>query len=188
VTEFTVRLPDSYHLGVVGVGGVFLAAAALLVVSGGTKLRSVEPTREALRSAGLPGPAWTVGILGATEVVLGVSGLVTEGRPAAATMAVLYLGFAAFVVLARHRGGSAASCGCFGRAEAPPGVLHLMTTLALAVVAAVQASSPGPGLITQLAQSPLQTTVVAGYAALTTWLVHLVLAVLPRDRETVIEG
>jgi hypothetical protein len=171
-----------------GVGGLFLGAAALLVVSGGAKLRSVEPTRKALHSAGLPRPAWAVGVLGETEVALGASGLVTEGRPAAAAMAGLYLGFAAFVLLARHRSGIEASCGCFGRAGAPPGAAHLTTTLVLAAVAALQAASPGPGLVTQLARSPLQTTVVAGYAALATWLVYLVLAVLPRVRETVAEG
>lgn len=179
---------SSYHLGVAGVDGLFLAAAALLVVSGGAKLRSVEPTQRALQGAGLPGPVWAVGILGATEVALGAAGLVTEGRPAAGAMAVVYVGFAAFVLLARHRGGTEASCGCFGRAEAPPGAAHLMTTLALAAVAALQAAAPGPGLVTQLARSPLQTTVMAGYAALATWLVYLVLAVLPRVRERVAEG
>jgi hypothetical protein len=171
-----------------GVTGVFLAAATLLVVSGVAKLGSVEPTRQALHGAGLPGPAWAVGILGASEVALGATGLMTEGRPAAATMAGLYVGFAAFVVLARHRGGSEASCGCFGRQEAPPGVPHLMMTLALAAVAVIQAVSPGPGLVDQLAHSPLQTVVVAGYAALATWLVYLVLAVLPRVQQTVAEG
>jgi hypothetical protein len=171
-----------------GVDGLFLAAAALLVVSGGAKLRSVEPTRKALHGAGLPGPAWAVGILGATEVVLGTSGLLTEGRPAAAAMAVLYVGFAAFVVLARRRGGLEASCGCFGRTDAPPGAPHLMTTVALSAVAALEAASPGPGLVTQLARSPLQAAVVVGYAALATWLVYLVLDVLPRVRETAGEG
>jgi hypothetical protein len=171
-----------------GVNGLFLAAATLLVVSGAAKLRSVEPTRKALRSAGLPGPAWAVGILGAGEAALGATGLMTEGRPAAATMAALYVGFAAFVVLARRRGGIEASCGCFGRHDAPPGLPHLMMTLALAAVAVLQAVSPAPGLVTQLGRSPLQTVVVVTYAALATWLVYLVLAVLPRVQQTVAEG
>jgi uncharacterized membrane protein YphA (DoxX/SURF4 family) len=189
VTEFTAGVArPPYHLRMTAVDGLFLAGAALLVVSGVAKLRSGEPTRRALHGAGLPGPAWAVGLLGATEVVVGASGLVTEGRPAAVATAVLYTGFAAFVVLARRRGGSEASCGCFGRQEAPPGAAHLMTTLALVVVAVLQAASPGPGLVTELARSPLQTTVLAGYAAIVTWLVYLVLAVVPRVGETVTEG
>src|SRR5207302_10173008 len=103
----------------------------------------------------------------------------------------LYVGFAAFGLLARRRGGTEASCGCFGRAEAPPGTAHVMMTLALAAVAAFEAAAPGPGLLTRLARSPLETTVMAGYAALATWLVYLVLAVLPRvgdrGREIVVE-
>jgi hypothetical protein len=171
-----------------GAGGLFLIAAALLVVSGAAKVRMAEPTRKALRAAGLPGPAWAVGILGATEVAVGTTALVTEGRPAAAITAALYAGFAAFVVVARLRAGPEASCGCFGRHEAPPGVPHLLTTVALAGAAGLQAVSPGPGVLTQLARSPLQTAVLVGYAALGTWLVYLVLAVLPRTREVPAQG
>ena len=78
------------------VGGLFLVAAALLVVSGLAKLRSVEPTRKALHAAALPGPRWAVVALGATEVAVGSIAVVTEGRLAAAAVGALYAGFAAF--------------------------------------------------------------------------------------------
>jgi hypothetical protein len=171
-----------------GVTGLFLVAAALLVVSGVAKLRSVEPTRNALRAAGLPAPASAVVVLAAAEIAAGSTAVVTLGRPAAVTVASLYVGFAGFVVLARLRGGPDASCGCFGRREGPVGSVHLLTTLALATVASLAAVAPGPGLVPQLGDSPLRTVVLIGYAALTTWLVYLALAVLSRIREVLAQG
>jgi uncharacterized membrane protein YphA (DoxX/SURF4 family) len=171
-----------------GVTGLFLVAGTLLVVSGVAKLRSVEPTRNALHGAGLPGPVPAVVVLGAAEVAAGSSAVVTQSRPAAAATVALYLGFAGFVVLARLRGGPDASCGCFGRREAPAGGVHLLTTLALATVASLVAVAPGPGLLTQLGDAPLRTVVLIGYSALTTWLVYLVIAVLPRIREVLAQG
>lgn len=188
MTQFTSWRRRPYHFGVGGIGGLFLVAGALLVASGVAKLRSVGPTRDALRAAGLPGPPWAVVTLGATEVAAGSIAVLTEGRAVAMVVAGLYAVFAAFVVLARLRAGPNASCGCFGRQEAPPGVLHLLTTLALAAVAALQAVTPGPGLTNQLADAPLRTVALIGYAALAAWLVYLVLAVLPRFREILSQG
>src|SRR5438874_12627627 len=56
VTEFTSWGPSLCHFPTDGVGGLFLVAAALLVVSGLAKLRSIEPTRKHLHAAALPGP------------------------------------------------------------------------------------------------------------------------------------
>ena len=171
-----------------GDAGLLLVAGALLVVSGVGKLRSVAPTQNALRAAGLPGPLSAVVVLGAVEVAVGTTAVVTMGRPAAAATAVLYVGFAGFVVLARLRGGPDTPCGCFGHDDAPPGVVHLVTTLALATVAVIGTVSPGPGLVSQLGDSPLRTMVLIGYAALVTWLVYLVIAVLPRISEVLSRG
>jgi hypothetical protein len=66
--------------------------------------------------------------------------------------------------------------------------VHLLTTLALATVASLVAVAPGPGLLTQLGDAPLRTVVLIGYSALTTWLVYLVIAVLPRIREVLAQG
>ena len=55
----------------------------------------------------------------------------------AALVAVSYLAFAGFVVVALRSGAPISSCGCFGKVDTPPSLVHVVIDLVLAAVAAV---------------------------------------------------
>ena len=162
--------------------GPFLAAAVLLVAAGGSKLVDPLPLVRALRSARLPAPAGAVRALAGAEVVLGLVALTTGSRAASAGVALSYAAFTGFVLLARHRGGVLASCGCFGKTDTPPTTTHVAVTAALAGVAGVVAVRPLGPVPDLLAGSPLGglALVVATVAVAST--AYLVLAVLPLVR------
>ena len=162
--------------------GLFLAAAVLLVAAGGSKLVDPLPLVRALRSARLPAPAGAVRALAGAEVVLGLVALTTGSRAAAAGVALSYVAFTGFVLLARHRGGVLASCGCFGKTDTPPTAMHVVVTAALAGVAGVVAVRPLGPVPDLLAGTPLGglALVVATVAVAAT--AYLVLAVLPLVR------
>ena len=163
--------------------GPFLAAAVLLVAAGGSKLVDPLPLVRALRSARLPAPAGAVRAFAGAEVVLGLVALTTGSRAASAGVALSYAAFTGFVLLARHRGGVLASCGCFGKTDTPPTSTHVVvSTAALAGVAGVVAVRPLGPVPDLLAGSPLGglALVVATVAVAAT--AYLVLAVLPLVR------
>ncbi len=149
--------------------GPFLAAGVLLVVAGGAKVLDPAPLVRALRSLGLPGGPMLVRVVAATEVVVGVLGLVSGTRAAALAVAASYAVFTAVVLRGLVRGGVLASCGCFGKADTPPTRVHVAVTAGLALVAAV-VDPTGPGAWTV----PL---LVASAAVAAT--AYVALAVLP---------
>jgi hypothetical protein len=150
----------------------FAAAAMLLVAAGAPKARRPDPAVRALRSVGWRVPPAAVRVLGAAEAALGLVALTMGGRPVSVLVAVSYAAFTGFVVVALRRGGALASCGCFGRPDTPPTVVHAALTGGLALLAAAAAAAP---------VAPLRAAdpVLLGFAALLTWLCYLALAVLP---------
>jgi hypothetical protein len=161
------------------VAGPLFAAALLLGVAGLLKLTSPDPTRVALRSAGLPSSVWAaraigLGELGATAYVIGWG-----GRLGAALVALAYLAFAAFSlrVISATRG--RASCGCFGSSDAPLTNLHVVVDLAIAAVALVAVADPVPGLGAVAADTPWAGSVFLGFTVLLAWLVQVLLTALP---------
>ena len=87
-----------------------------------------------------------VRLLGCAEVAAGIGALVVGG-PAAWAVALLYLAFA--VVVSRAVLAGAESCGCFGRLDAPPSLIHVAANLVMAAVsfAAVGADAPIPTIM-----------------------------------------
>lgn len=159
--------------------GPFLAAAALLVAAGLAKAADPLPLVRALRSARLPAPALAVRGVAVGEVLLGLAAVLTGSRPAAVLVALSYAAFTGFVLLARRRGGVLASCGCFGKADTPPTLTHVLVTAALALVAAAVAVRPLGPVGDLLAGSPgsgLPLLVASAAVAVTA---YLVLALLP---------
>lgn len=116
------------------------AAALLLVAAGAAKL-----TTPAEGFFGLLGdrsrPA-LVRLLGAAEIVAGGAALGLGGPVAASAVGVLYGSFAVAVLRARRAG--AATCGCFGRLDAPPSRIHVVGNLAMAAVSLVAAGAARP--------------------------------------------
>ena len=66
---------------------------------------------------------------GAAEVVIGVGALVLGGPVFAALVALSYLGSPVFVALALRSGSPISSCGCFGKVDTPPSLVHLVVDL-----------------------------------------------------------
>jgi hypothetical protein len=120
--------------------GPFAIAAVLLAVGGALKAVRPRDTAQALGAVGLKFPSLfparaAVRVGGVVEVVIGVGGLLTGGPVFAGLVAVSYLAFAAFVFVALRTGAPISSCGCFGKVDTPPSVVHIAINLAAAAVA-----------------------------------------------------
>jgi hypothetical protein len=108
------------------------AAALLLIVAGMAKIARPAPTTELLATLGVPGRRAVTVAIGGVETLVGLGALAVGGSITAAATGVLYAGFVAVVWRAMSAG--AASCGCFGRVDAPPSWIHVVGNAALAVV------------------------------------------------------
>ena len=114
----------------------YASAAVLLVIAGVAKV--ARPATAAVLMEDLGAPAG--GPLSGTRLALAFG--VLEVRAVAAVVGLLYAVFALTVLRAMAVG--AASCGCFGRVEAPPSWYHVIgnSLFAIAAFVAVSASSP----------------------------------------------
>ena len=168
--------------------GPFLIAALLLAAAGAAKVMDPTTTVGALRKLGLPTPAAAVRVGGAVEVVLAVGAVLTGAPVLAALVAVSYLLFTAFVLVALGRGLPIGSCGCFGKVDTPPSVLHVVVDLAAVAAAIGVALGDGTGIADVLADQPLAgvpfllLVAVGGYAAFTALTVVPQLRLLRADR------
>jgi methylamine utilization protein MauE len=137
-----------------------------------------------LRAAGLPSSAWMARLLGAAEVAVGLGCLLVPGRELSIALAVLYLGFAAFLVTLLRSADRPGSCGCVGAADAPPSRFHVFVDLGAALAGVAAAARPLPGLLPFGARLGLAGVPFVVGVALSAYLVHLVLAYLPAAMRT----
>lgn len=165
-----------------GLAGPLFIAAVLLVAAGVPKVTEPGDTTRAIRSVGLPASDGLVRAFALVEIAVGVAVVAFGGRFAAALLALLYLGFASFIVLAMTRGGSVASCGCFGKVDTPPTNAHLFLNLGATGIAIAATVSPPPSLVDLLADQPAFGIPFIGFVLIGTWLGYLTLTVLPRLR------
>jgi len=157
----------------------FFTAAGLLVLSGVGKLRSPGPAGGALRAAGLGVGDRTARALGAAEALVGFAGLLVPRPAVCLAVAVLYAGFAAFLVRLRRRGG-VESCGCLGSRPVSPSLLHAGLDLVAATAAVLVGLSPLHGLIAFAGAEPFHgVPAVAGMIALG-WVAWLTVTLAPR--------
>ncbi len=169
--------------------GLYLIAAGLLVAAGLGKAIRPDDTARALAPL-LPGsrarpPAQSLvrSVLRAAalaETALGVVALALPRPATAALVALSYLAFAGVVAYAHRRGGPLSTCGCFGRPDTPPTVVHLLLNLALAAAAATFAvAAPHHGsLVTQLAHQPWDGLPLVFASGVGLWLTFLALSPL----------
>jgi hypothetical protein len=143
--------------------GPFLVVAVVLVVSGAAKIAAPSSAAAMLSAVVGRTVAPNVGrIVGGAEIALGAIAL-GGWRPAAIALGVAYALFAVVAEVARRRG--VASCGCFGAAEAPPGLTHVVLDVASAAAAfAAAATSADRSLLATLDHSP--TIAIGTVAAL----------------------
>lgn len=165
-----------------GLVGPLFIAAALLVFAGVPKVIEPGDTTRAIRSAGLPANDSLVRMLALGEVAVGVAVIAVGGRVPAALLGLLYAAFAAFIVVAMARGGSVASCGCFGKADTPPTHAHLVLNISAAAVGVASAVTAPGGLIDVLPGQPAAGVPFIGFVALGAWFAYLTLTLLPRLR------
>jgi hypothetical protein len=100
----------------------------------------------------------------------------------AALVATSYALFSGVVVLARRRGDPLATCGCFGRPDTPPTLVHLaLNVLFLAAAVAVALAAPaGATLGSTLAAEPAAGIPLVFVSAVGVWLSVLAMAALGR--------
>lgn len=158
----------------------FFIAAALLVLSGGSKIVDPAPTRGALDAAGLPAGAWTAPALGGVEIIAGLTGIVFGGW-AAASAGLIYAGFGAFVIYALVRRLPIQSCGCFGKSDTPPTWTHVGFNL-ISAGSGVGLAFSDTAPISLLAGQPAWGIPYLGFVAIGVVVVYLLLAELPQLR------
>lgn len=173
------------------IGALCAAAAVLLLWSGLAKL--VRPAATARMLAGVlgrhaPGSHATARLIGLVEVAVGAAVLLTGGRVACAALAACYLVFT--MVAVRLAGGARpAPCGCFGRADAPTGRIHVVVdALACAAGIAGTVAPPGP-FGGSTGQPALVAAVGLGQVVLLAGMAYVLVAVLPSvlsDRDRVV--
>ena len=148
------------------VSALHASAAVLVVVAGATKLS--RPRADSAGLLGFQAPSGVVRLIGALEAAAGVAALVVGG-PASWIVGLLYGVFALVVLRAVLAG--AESCGCFGRLDAPPSLIHVFGNLALAAVSLGAAGAGGEPIVRSMAQTMSDSPAVAAAMAAVVGLV-----------------
>ena len=160
--------------------GPYLAITALLALGGVLKVTRPTETTTALEALALPAHHWLVRVLGVAEITIGGLAFFSATALFSVLTSLAYLTFAGFVALARHSSTPVQSCGCFGKAETPPSVIHIVFNLAAATVAGLIAIRPIPVLNELLAGQPNSGITLLALVALMVYLVYVSLTILPQ--------
>lgn len=160
--------------------GPFVIAAVLLTVAGVAKAARPAATAGALAALGLPHHRWIVRSGGAGEALLAVAALVTGEPVLAALVALSYAGFAMFVLAALRHGTPLSSCGCLGKIDTPPHLLHVVLDLLAAGAAAAFAVGGGGGLARVLDEQPGYGVPFAVLVVVGAGAAGLLMSLLPR--------
>jgi len=160
--------------------GVFLISAILLSLSGGAKLADPAPTSGALAAAGLPSATVWARLLGGLEVVIAAVALTAGGAVGGAAVAVIYGAFAGFVLVALRRDLPIQSCGCFGKVDTPPSMLHVVADVVAACSGVWVAVTGTGGLAAALEGQPLLGLPYLALLGIGVAALYLILAELPR--------
>lgn len=167
--------------------GPFAIAVVLLTLGGVLKAVRPHDTAVALRVAGVRAGDHAVRLVAAAEAALGVTALVAFGAVPAALVATSYLVFLAFVMLALARRLPIASCGCFGKADTPPSLVHAgvngMAAAAALAMALDPSTAPLDALTEGLASVAFGLLVVVGVFA-----AFVALTLLPRTMAAAVGG
>jgi uncharacterized membrane protein YphA (DoxX/SURF4 family) len=103
-------------------------ALVLLAASGVAKLSDPAPTTGAMRAAGLPAADAVTFVFGLTEIVIASLALILGGA-SLVLATLLYATFSIFTFAALRKRIPVQSCGCFGREDTPPSMVHVVFNL-----------------------------------------------------------
>jgi Methylamine utilisation protein MauE len=159
--------------------GPFAIACVLLAIGGALKAAHPLETANALRAMRLPSASWLVRTGGAVEAIVAIGALVTGWWISALLVAASYLAFALFVIEVRRAGKPLSSCGCFGKVDTPPTMVHIAIDLAAAAVAAAVAFTD-VALPAVLADQPLAGVPFVLLMLIGSYLVFLAFTALPK--------
>ncbi len=159
--------------------GPALVAAILLSVAGAQKLLDPTMTVGALQALRLPSSALLVRAGSAAELLIGVLALAAGGPVLWALVAASYLAFSVVVVVALRSGSPLGTCGCFGREETPPHVVHVALNFGLATAAVLAAARSWAGFA-ELALPILARVGVVSLLLLASGLVYACYVEIPR--------
>lgn len=160
--------------------GPFAIASLLLAVGGIFKAVRPGDTANALRGVGLPGGPALVRVGGAVEVAIGCYALATGSRLAAALVLASYVAFAGFVTIALVRKAPISTCGCFGKADTPPSVVHVGVNIGAAAAALAVILDPGVAVADAVRRQPLSGVPFVLLLLVGTAFAFLALSLLPR--------
>lgn len=172
--------------------GPFAIATVLLAVGGAAKALRPRDTAQAVTAIGIRFPAFlparvAVRVGGAIELAIGVAALLVGGPVLGVLVALSYGAFAAFVVVALRTGAPISSCGCFGKVDTPPSLVHVVLDVAFAGVAAVAAFVGGVALPDVLSEQPLAGVPFVMLVVIGCSLVFLAFSSLPKAMASVRE-
>lgn len=162
----------------VALAGPYFMFATLLVISGLPKLTNPVSTARALEAIGLPASRSLGRSVGVAEIIVGFGVMAVGGPIMAGALAVLYAGFAGFIVVAL-RSTKVRSCGCFGGDDTPPSRLHLGIDVAAAAIGTVLVFQPIGHIGTVMGETPWAGLPLLGLVVVGAWLSLLVLTLLP---------
>lgn len=151
------------------------AAALILCAAGLVKARQPAASQRAAAGQGLPVPDWLVRLFGLVEVVVGLSVITVGGALAMSLQAVLYAGFAAFVVRGLLRG-DLSSCGCFGASDRPPTWTHVVVNGILAAASGWSAVAGAEPLLSRNLVTTAAGSLTIVMIVVNAVLIYLVLA------------
>jgi hypothetical protein len=161
-------------------GALDIAAALLLAGAGSAKLRVPGPAVAMLRRAWprLSSGTLTVRCVGAGELVVGLLAIGLGSRGANLALAGWYAAFTVVTVRLVRRA-PATPCGCFGGADGPVGIAHVVQNAICAGIAAVAVARPPGRLGGLLDHGALTATVGSAQAVLLAYLGFLSITALP---------
>ena len=166
----------------------FAVAALLLVLAGAQKANDPAPAQGALRALGLPDRRRLVQLGAVAELIIGAGALVIDGSVFPALVAASYLAFMVFVLAALRSGTPIESCGCFGREDTPPSLVHVIVNAGFAATATAVAIAGGIDLAEILADQPWSGVPFVLLVGLGAWLVTVAFTQLARTLELVRQG
>jgi hypothetical protein len=160
--------------------GPFAIGALLLALGGCSKVGAPADTANALRGVGAPVGPGLVRLAALVEAAVGVYALAVGDRLAGVLVMVSYLGFSAFVAVALLEKAPIATCGCFGKADTPPSLVHLACNLGFAAAALAVIVDPGVAIADVVRSQPLAGVPFLLFVVTGVALTFLALTALPR--------